>query len=66
METDPKILWDILGDCPINEEDEIDQDLDFGIIKFQEGTDRFEIWQWFEEYFNLSIIKDLMFKSNKI
>ena len=50
-------LWDSFGDIPINGDDEIEAPfLDFGI-----GTDRFEIWHWFKETFDISIAKDLMY-----
>lgn len=52
-----KDLWKILGNIPVNENDEIEESfLDFPI-----GTDKFEIWHWFEEEFNLSVAKDLMY-----
>ena len=49
-------LWSDLGDIPINNNDEIDQDF----LHFEKGTDRFEIWHWFEEEFDVSIATDLM------
>lgn len=40
-----KTLWEKLGDTPVNDDGEIDEKfLDFDI-----GTDREEIWTWFEE-----------------
>lgn len=56
-------LWDVLGDIPVNEDDELEKDFDTntGLI-FESGTDKFEIWHWFEEYFNLSVAEDLMFQ----
>lgn len=32
---------------------------------FLEGTDREEIWSWFEEEFNISVHDDLMFHNNQ-
>jgi hypothetical protein len=52
-------LWSLLGDTPINEEEEID--IDF--LTFEKGTDRETIWTWFEETFNLSVAEDLMFQN---
>lgn len=49
-------LWELLGNVPVNEDDEIEEPfLHFGI-----GTDREEIWSWFEETFDLSVAKNLM------
>jgi hypothetical protein len=50
-------LWEMLGDVPTNEDDEIDGPF----LHFEIGTDKFEIWHWFEEKFDLSVAKDLMF-----
>ena len=47
-----KALWFELGDVCINDEGQIDQDWKH----FEKGTDRFEIWHWFEETFNVSVI----------
>ena len=57
-----KILWEELGDIPVNEEDELDEVFDpegFDAV-FDKGTDKFEVWHWFEETFNISVAKDLM------
>ena len=48
-------LWEILGDIPVN-----DNEIEEPFLHFEVGTDRFEIWYWFEETFNLSVAKDLM------
>ncbi|HCA5182994.1 TPA: hypothetical protein MW242_002618 [Acinetobacter baumannii] len=40
-------LWDNLGDIPINDDDEIESNFHI----WQSGTDRFEIWHWFDEKF---------------
>ena len=51
-----KILWEKLGDIPINDEEELDEPF----MQFEKGTDRYEVWHWFEEKFNVSVAKDLM------
>ena len=51
-----KALWDIFGEVPINDKDEIVEEF----LWFKKGTYRFDIWHWFEEYFGLSIYEDLM------
>lgn len=38
-------MWDEFRDVPINEEDEIEE----SFYSWESGTDRFEIWHWFDE-----------------
>lgn len=52
-----KELWERLSDIAIDENDCIDEPFLF----FEAGTENTEIWHWFEEKFNISIAKDLMF-----
>jgi hypothetical protein len=52
-------LWQKLGNIPTNENDEIEE----VFLHFPIGTDKFEIWHWFEETFDLSVAKDLIFLS---
>lgn len=47
-------LWESLGDIPIDVYENIEEDF----LGFPAGTSRFTIWNWFEEWFDLSI-KDL-------
>ena len=49
-------LWDKLGDVPINENEEIEENF----LHFLAGTDREDIWHWFEEKFDLNVAVDLM------
>lgn len=49
-------LWSEFGDVPIDNNDAIETDW----YSFKKGTNRFEIWQWFENAFKISIEKDLM------
>jgi len=51
-----RALWQSLGNIPVNDEEEIDEDF----MDFPKGTDVYYIWHWFEEKFNLSVAKDLM------
>lgn len=54
--TQARILWRLLGDCPIDENECIDvQFLDFPI-----GTHREDIWHWFEDTFDVRV-HDLMY-----
>jgi len=64
MKTDKKTaenLWELLGNIPVNEDDELEEDFDTNTgLVFEIGTDKFEVWYWFEEFFNLSVARDLM------
>lgn len=53
-------LWSELGNIPVNEDDELDEDFVNSFTTFFKGTDKTEVWHWFEETFNLSVAKDLM------
>ena len=53
-----KRYWAKLGEVPVNEDGEIEEPF----MHFIEGTDREEIWGWFEETFKVSVAKDLMYK----
>lgn len=56
-----KSLWSEFGDMPINNDDEIEENWKPAIGgHFFKGDSRFEIWQWFEAKFDLSVAKDLM------
>lgn len=37
-------LWVQLGDIPVNENDELDEPF----LHFPKGTDKMEVWHWFE------------------
>lgn len=50
-------LWAELEDMPTMENSD---DIDTDWYSFPRGTNRFEIWQWFEEAFHLSVAIDLM------
>lgn len=61
--------WELLGDTPTNEDEEIDEDVTFirsskpepfNEETFVKGTDIYTIWHWFEETYNVSVAKDLM------
>jgi len=52
-----KELWSQLGDIPVNDDGEIETPF----LNFEAGTDREEIWHWFEETFDLSVAEDLMY-----
>ena len=52
-----KELWEDFGDVPMNPNTECIEDF-WG--RFCPGTHREEIWEWFEDTFNVSVAKDLM------
>lgn len=52
-----KLLWERLGNISIDDNENIDEPFIF----FEKGTDRFEIWHWFEEHYNVSIAEELMY-----
>lgn len=57
MESKAKVLWELLGEILINNNDEIEEPF----LHFESGTNRFKIWQWFEEEFDVSVVEDLMY-----
>lgn len=44
-ETELKNLWNDFGDIPIDDEEKIE----IPFIHFPIGTDRYDIWHWFDE-----------------
>lgn len=52
-----KELWMEFGDVPMNPETEEIEEEWHG---FSVGTFREDIWHWFEENFNVSVVEDLM------
>ena len=42
------------------EADAQDDEIDEPFLHFEIGTDKFEIWHWFEDEFDISVAKDLM------
>lgn len=55
-----KYLWKKLGDVPVNDDGELEETF----LHFPSGTDREEIWSWFEDELDASV-HDLMFPSEK-
>lgn len=56
-----EILWQQLGDIPIDDDECIDEDLDM----WKKGTNRIEIWYWFDEMYKQGVYK-LMFPKKMI
>lgn len=53
-------MWEKLGDIPINENEEIEEDF----LHFKKGTDKFDIWHWVEEKYNVCL-GDILNKKEK-
>ena len=56
-----KELWESFEDTPIDEDDYIDEDFH----NWPKGTDRMEIWHWFDEQCPNGLAKDLMFNGGR-
>lgn len=50
-------LWEKFGDIPMNPDTE---EIEIAWNGFNPGTNREDIWHWFEETFNVSVAEDLM------
>lgn len=50
-------LWDKLGDIPVNNDDEIEEDF----LGFPAGTSKFDVWHWFDERCPNGVAEDLMY-----
>jgi hypothetical protein len=50
-----RIFWDKLGDVPTDEEDCIENSFEH----FETGTDREDIWSWFEWFFDIDLGKGI-------
>jgi hypothetical protein len=46
---DPRALWQKLGDIPIDEEENIEEVFEHFPIR----TNKYDIWHWFEETFEI-------------
>lgn len=51
-----KNLWAEFGNIPINDNDQIEEDFK----DFPAGTDKEDVWRWFDELCPRGIAKDLM------
>ena len=51
-------LWNEFADVPIDNDEGIDKDFHH----WGKGTDRYEIWHWFDERCPNGLAKDLMYK----
>lgn len=53
MKTDEGLekLWEAFGDVPVGDDDAIETDF----LHWPRGTDRFEIWHWFDDHHSKGI-----------
>lgn len=52
-----RIMWESLGNVPVNENHELDEDW----LMFDRYDDVNDIWAWFERMFEISVAEDLMY-----
>lgn len=50
-----RFWWSILGDTPVDSNGNIEEPVTLMDADFKEGTDREEIWYWFEDTFDISL-----------
>lgn len=53
-EKDIHELWELFSICPVNDDDKIEMEF----LHFPIGTNRFDIWLWFEETFDISVVDE--------
>lgn len=54
-------LWKELGAILVNENDEIEEDF----LGFPAGTDKLEVWAWFDEHCPNGLVEDLIFQNRR-
>lgn len=59
-----KDAWELLGDIPVDENDCTEEEFSIHIngkeVSWQAGTDKFAIWDWFDEKCPNNLAEDLM------
>jgi hypothetical protein len=53
--------FDFDDQFPVNENDEIEEDF----LDFPSGTDKFDVWHWFDERCPNGVAEDLMYNTEK-
>ncbi|MDO4305948.1 MAG: hypothetical protein Q4C77_03875 [Eubacteriales bacterium] len=46
-------LWELLGEIPVDNNDQIEEDF----LGFPEGTDKLDIWHWFDERYPDGVVR---------
>lgn len=54
-------LWDKFSEVPVNNDDEIEEDF----LCFPAGTDKMDVWHWFDERCPNGLVVDLMKENTK-
>lgn len=57
-----KQLWEKFGDIPVDKDDNLDLDFVCGDIIWTRGTDKFEVWHWFDEEFKNGLYQEMFSK----
>ena len=52
-ETEIEKLWELLGEVPVNDDDEIEEEF----LGFLEGTHKEEVWHWFDEVYPAGVCR---------
>ena len=53
-------LWEKFGDVPVDNEDRIER----GFMGFRKGTDRFDVWYWFDDQCPHGLVEDIILSEN--
>ena len=53
-------LWDKFSEVPVNNDDEIEENF----LLFPTGTDRFDVWHWFDDRCPNNLHDDLLYPSD--
>lgn len=51
-----KKMWDKFSDIPVNNDDEIEEDFEL----WEAGTNKYDIWHWFDEHCPNGLVKDII------
>ena len=49
-------MWELFDEVPIDKEEDIDQNF----LLWEEGTDRFSIWDWFDKMCPHCLARDII------
>ena len=55
-EKEMKKLWELLGEVPVNNDDEIEEEF----LGFPEGTHKEAVWHWFDELYPAGVCRLIM------
>lgn len=52
-------FWEKFGNVPVNKDDYLEEEFVCEDIIFTKGTDKFEVWHWFDEQFKEGLYKEM-------